>query len=117
MGDSPLVEATQYLHDDVVDLLLKRGADPNRGRKSASWHAPLSAAATVGSMRILRKLMEHRASFKMHDPWGPEEHEHMLRNAFCAEHTEMVEFFYNQGLLDRKCPKHLRGERLLEKWG
>ncbi|KAI0436894.1 ankyrin repeat-containing domain protein [Xylaria telfairii] len=99
-----LIRATRGFHEDIVDLLLKRGANPNDDHMPERFGSALSAAAAVGSMRMIRKLMEYGAKIDVHE----RQQRLMLKKALLVEHTEMVNFFYDQGLLDRKCPAFLR---------
>ncbi|KAH8901685.1 ankyrin [Thozetella sp. PMI_491] len=97
----PLVEAIWNWHEDVVDLLLERGADPdNWGRfKHVS---PLTAAANAGSMSIFRKLLDAGATLDKN--WI-----YTLTNAIRREHTTMVEFLLHKGVASGS-----RGPEILE---
>lgn len=118
-----LIRATRGFHEDIVELLLKRGADPNDHHMPERFGSALSAAAAVGSMRMVRKLMEYGAKIGVHE----RQQRLMLQKALLAEHTEMVNFLYDQGLLDRKCPESIRKRieeeglesmlEVLKKWG
>ncbi|KAI0508433.1 ankyrin repeat-containing domain protein [Xylaria bambusicola] len=118
----PLTFATWGYHEDIVELLLERGMDPNEFNH-INRATPLTAAAGVGSMRMLRKLMERGANCD----GDKRQQMEMLRCALLLEHTEMVNFFYDQGLLGRKCPELIRKRieavglesmmELLKKWG
>ncbi|KAH6718814.1 ankyrin repeat-containing domain protein [Leptodontidium sp. MPI-SDFR-AT-0119] len=98
---NPLIIASRYGHEDVVDLLLQRGADPEYSRLQASG-SPLCAAASGGSMNIVRKLLDHGASLE-HSCWEP------LHIAIRLEHTAMVKLFLDLGdLTDRERERLLR---------
>lgn len=57
---NPLQIAARYCKLDVVDLLLKRGADPNDDTLQFRHH-PLLAAVLGDSVAVVRKLFEHGA--------------------------------------------------------
>ena len=80
---NPLTIASRYCHEDVVDLLLERGADPNY-QELQQRGSPLMAATAGGSMAIVLKLLDHGASVEGVE-W------HLLHNAVRLEHTAMVE--------------------------
>ncbi|KAI0423773.1 ankyrin repeat-containing domain protein [Xylaria sp. FL1042] len=110
-GDiSILTSAVQAYHEDIVDLLLELGANPNKCERDNS---ALYAAAMAGSMRMIRKLMDYGASNDNNE----EQQRGMLCAAVSREHTEMVNFFFDQGFLNRECPEYIRKyaeERKLE---
>ncbi|OTA80573.1 hypothetical protein M434DRAFT_17696 [Hypoxylon sp. CO27-5] len=82
-GKIPLIRAAGHGHEDVVDLLLEHGADPNYNKSSQEGSA-LVAAAGSGSLAIVRKLLDHGASVE-------ENYFHRcLRSAITLEHTAMV---------------------------
>ncbi|GAW18579.1 hypothetical protein ANO14919_080570 [Xylariales sp. No.14919] len=121
LNNYPLIQAARGFHLDVVDTLLRRGANPNNHEWSQLGSA-LSAAATAGSMSIIRKLYEYGAN----NDDDPSDQMKMLRKALLLEHTEMVNFFFERGLLGRQCPESIRKNveeeglesmmQLLEKW-
>ncbi|KAI1828353.1 ankyrin repeat-containing domain protein [Xylaria intraflava] len=127
LNHNPLVLAARRGHLDIVDLLLRRGANPNEHTMSQLGSA-LCGAAACGSMSIIRKLYEYGAG---HSNQGEDENwrdqSKMLRKAVLMEHTEMVDYFFERGVLDRKCPASIRKQaeeeglesmtELLEKWG
>lgn len=59
--ETPLVMAAQKCQEEVVNLLLERGADPSfQAEVSTRWTA-LPIAASSGSLKIVRKLLGHGA--------------------------------------------------------
>ncbi|KAL7626548.1 hypothetical protein AAE478_003320 [Parahypoxylon ruwenzoriense] len=86
----PLINAAGACHEDLVDLLLERGAHPNQGQDQ---HIPrasaLVAAASAGSLSIVRKLLDCGA--------------HVGLTAQCAvetEHVQMLELLLERTTLD-----------------
>lgn len=51
-GRTPLVEAVSLGEEDLVKILLERGADPNT--PSYEWVNPLSACASMGHVKIVK---------------------------------------------------------------
>jgi len=97
---SALVAACYRCHEDVVDLLLERGADPNFGyEKPVGMEVeltPLTIAAASGSLTIVRKLLDHGAHIDV-----PAE-DYMTRLpalywAIAIEHTAMVQLLLERG--------------------
>ena len=85
-----LAHAVRGCHEDVVDLLLERGADPShRGRYRLG--TPLTAAAKAGSVVMLRKLLDAGAKFLKNDSYT-------LRHAIMKEHTAMAELLLSWGI-------------------
>lgn len=85
-----LVEAVHGWHEDVVDLLLERGADPNFQGPFPEFPTPLRAAARAGSMVMLRKLLDAGGKF--------EEEDLSLNYAIMHEHTAMAELLLSRGV-------------------
>lgn len=83
LDHQPLVHAARACHEDVVDLLLDRGADPNHQKLRSCDHA-LTAAVAGGSLSIVRKLLDHGAT-------AVGDGGKTLRNAVLIEHTAMLE--------------------------
>jgi ankyrin repeat protein len=81
---NPLVIAARYWQEDVVDLLLERGIDPHNSDMQQRG-SPLVAAASGGSMAIVRKLLDACGTNVKHDDYWP------LHHAVRLEHTAMVE--------------------------
>jgi len=96
---NPLVEACRRCHEDVVDLLLERGADPNfNGDKDrAQGDIAIVAAARSGSLFVVRKLIDHGAELSRMD-MGVEMGFRALQAAVHLEHTDMVKFLLASGV-------------------
>ncbi|MBE3044417.1 ankyrin repeat domain-containing protein [Candidatus Bathyarchaeota archaeon] len=94
----PLVGAVRGWHEDVVDVLLERGADLNDGRTIA-FGTVLTAAAKAGSMVMLRKLLD--AGAKIKNPCDTE----TLKYAVKLEHTAMVKLLLRMGAGNVKARK------------
>lgn len=90
---SPLTAACAGSQEDVIDLLLERGADPNF--TSNTLMAPISMAAAGGSLSIVRKLLDHGANVNesRNDFW----HLPAIWYAFAREHTSMVRLLLARG--------------------
>ena len=67
---SPLYMAAKYGHKDVVILLLKRGADINKGKGNVYGRTPLHMAAFWGHKGVVRVLLEKGAEVDMKDTFG-----------------------------------------------
>ncbi|KAI0852430.1 ankyrin [Daldinia vernicosa] len=89
---NPLSCAARYWHEDIVDLLLKRGADPNY-QTVQQRGSPLRAAAMSGSMTIVRKLIDSGAK-SIDNDWWP------LFEAIRLEHTAMVRLLLDLNIGD-----------------
>ncbi len=89
VNDNLLVNAAGFFHEDMVDFLLDRGADPNEGEGTKRGSA-LCAAAAAGSLSIVRKLLDRGARV------GGVDYDRAIVYALEREHTAMVEL-----LLDR----------------
>ena len=59
LGDSPLGWATRLGHTELVETLLKRGADPNV--QNFDGDTPLMIAVYEGYLEIARTILEHGA--------------------------------------------------------
>jgi len=96
---NPLVEACRRCHENVVDLLLERGADPNfdGDNDRVGGGNPIVAAARSGSQIIVRKLIDHGAELSRMD-MGIEMGFRALHAAVLLEHTNMVEFLLASGV-------------------
>ncbi|KAI2781573.1 ankyrin [Daldinia loculata] len=89
---NPLSCAARYWHEDMVDLLLKRGADPNY-QTMQQRGSPLRAAAMSGSMTIVRKLI-NSGTKPIDNDWWP------LFEAVRLEHTAMVRLLLDLNIGD-----------------
>lgn len=98
----PLLHAVRSCHEDIVDLLLERGADPNEWG-SCHHGTVLTAAAKAGSLRILQKLVD--AGAKM----GSRRESSTLRYAVELEHTAMVELLLRMGVGGEKERRRIMG--------
>ncbi|KAK0647120.1 hypothetical protein B0T16DRAFT_414719 [Cercophora newfieldiana] len=93
--------AVRGCHEDVVDLLLDRGWTPDRHGQA------LNAAATAGSLTLVKKLISHGAQIDKNQ-FGS--FHHALANAIYLEHTDMVQY-----LLSLQTPTVEFQTKLLEK--
>jgi len=95
--DPPLVEACKGCHEEIVDLLLARGADPNY-RAEVELLRPRKAlpmAAKSGSLAIVRKLLDHGAYVnELRDYPG---NVPAVWYALYLEHTAMVRLLLERG--------------------
>ncbi|KAH8903811.1 ankyrin, partial [Coniochaeta sp. PMI_546] len=85
--DPPLVEACKGGHDEIVDLLLQHGADPNYGAEKMRPHTALPMAASSGSMAIVCKLLDHGAFINELNDHS--ENLPAIWYALAIEHTQM----------------------------
>jgi ankyrin repeat protein len=95
LNRNPLGIASRFCHEDIVDLLLERGADPNNWKMQQRTQ-PLCAAAAGGSIAIVRKLLRYGANDSNYDCWA-------LRSAVRLEHTAMVNLFLELNIGDGIC--------------
>ena len=56
-GSTPLLEAVNGNNNNVVQFLLQRGADPNKGNKTINDSTPLYMAARNGNKRMAKVLL------------------------------------------------------------
>lgn len=106
----PLIEACKKGHEDIVDLLLERGADPNFPYKldpndvelsskeflsdineclRPSYKSSFSMAAKAGSISIAKRLIDHEVDLGL-----PENGMWALHFAVENEDTAMVRFLF-----------------------
>ncbi|OIW26324.1 ankyrin [Coniochaeta ligniaria NRRL 30616] len=93
--DPPLVEACKGGHDEIVDLLLQHGADPNYGADRMWPHTALPMAASSGSLTIVRRLLDHGAC--VNELTENLENLPAIWYAIAIEHTQMVELLLARG--------------------
>ena len=60
-GRRPLPTAVEFSHDDIVTLLLERGASPTWDEPDAARGTSLHKAAARGNLGIVKKLLDHGA--------------------------------------------------------
>ena len=90
---SPLGMAAKYGHKDVVILLLKRGADINKGKGNAYNGTPLHFAANCGRKGVVRVLLEKGAEVDIKDTFG----DTPLSEAADRGHKQVVQLLLNAG--------------------
>ena len=95
--ETALIAAARRCQEEVIDLLLERGADPNHdGLKGMLLeHLAIEMAASTGSLKIVQKLLAHGA----HVHEFPESYFRCppLFWAFATEHTAMIDFLLANG--------------------
>lgn len=89
-GDTPLMLAARGWHEDIVDLLLDRGAKIN-DRSTACVGTVLTAAAKAGSVGMMHRLLGAGARV------DSERDTETLEYAVKLEHTSMVELLLYMG--------------------
>ncbi|KAM6515600.1 hypothetical protein FALCPG4_013819 [Fusarium falciforme] len=93
LGWTSLREAISQAQTDIVRLLLKNGADPNRASRKDDW-SPLKAAEQDGDETMARQLVGSGARVNEHDQelrFSP------LRWAIMYNHTKIVHFLIKHG--------------------
>lgn len=116
--ESPLVMACRGCHNDIVDLLLENGAEPNYATQILNPIFPLHESATAGNLSLARKLLDRGAV--PNRPAG--RHISVLPVlwwAFAREHTDMIKLLLERGAsldggLDDMLGKGWVGESLAE---
>lgn len=109
---NPLREACRRCHEDVVDILLDRGADPHFMGDENIWNGEcaMHVVAASGSLAMLHKLITRGGDLSF-DFWdmGIEMGYYALVSAVRLENTEMVKYLVAAGV-DLK----IYGEAVLE---
>ena len=87
--------SAQSCQEDVVDILLARGADPNLKAEEYSQFTALPLAASAGSLSMVRKLLDHGA-------YPNEKMNALIRlpaiwYAVATEHTAMLHLLESRG--------------------
>jgi ankyrin repeat protein len=92
-----LIAACEACHEDIVDLLLERGADPNVGAEESRWNTALPMAASSGSLTIVRKLVFHGARVNETVDFSSSNRQPAIWWAVAVEHIAMVQFLLENG--------------------
>lgn len=96
-NETALVAAASRCQEEVIDLLLERGADPNYDGKNNMLleHLAIEMAASTGSLKIVQKLLAHGA----HAHEFPKTYFRCppLFWAFATEHTGMINLLLENG--------------------
>jgi hypothetical protein len=92
-----LIAACEACHEDIVDLLLERGADPNVGAEESRWNTALPMAASSGSLTIVRKLVSHGARVNETVDFSSSNRRPAIWWAVVVEHIAMFQFLLENG--------------------
>jgi hypothetical protein len=92
---TPLAAACQGGHEEVVDLLLERGANPNFEAENPRRRTALPKAASSGSLTMVRKLLDHGAH--INEPVDFWERWPAIWWAVAIEHTAMIQLLLERG--------------------
>ncbi|KAK7966201.1 ankyrin [Apiospora aurea] len=90
---SALSWACRHGHEDIVDMLLARGADPNFAEEAHRSGLTLHAAVRGGYVSIVLKLLACGA--RVNGPHGA--HRRTILTAMQMEHTELVRLLIERG--------------------
>ncbi|KAF1976068.1 ankyrin, partial [Bimuria novae-zelandiae CBS 107.79] len=95
----PLAEACRRCHEDVVDLLLDRGADPHfiGDENVVNGDSAMHVVAASGSLAMVHKLIARGGDLFFMD-MGIEMGCHALYSAVLLENTEMVKYLVAAGV-------------------
>lgn len=93
--ETPLAMACRRRHNDLVDLLLDRGADPNFVPEKHFPIYPLHESATAGNFSVARKLLD-RGAIPDRPAGGPGRYP-LLWWAFAREEAGMVRLLLDCG--------------------
>lgn len=92
-GHTPLGLACFFGHDEVVELLLARGANPNTESRNFQRVAPIHSAAASGSTPIVRRLLDAGANPRKEQETGFT----ALHTAAAAGDLEMAALLLERG--------------------
>nr|XP_022298839.1 uncharacterized protein LOC111107780 [Crassostrea virginica] len=88
---APIVLASTYGNSEIVEMLLKKGANPNH--VIAGGKTPLHHACKEGHVNVVRKLLEYKADYTKQDEQG----DTALLFAARYGHTNVVRMLLNIG--------------------
>ncbi|PVH87308.1 ankyrin [Cadophora sp. DSE1049] len=96
--ESPLRMACENGHNDVVDLLLEYGADPNFEAQKSNPAYPLHNSGMAGNLRLTQRLLDAGATINLPQP----ENQYttimpILWWAFAREHTALIRLLIDRG--------------------
>ena len=94
--ESPLVMACRGWHNDIADLLLEHGADPNYAAQKLNPIFPLHESATAGNLSLACKLLD-RGALPNRPAGRPVSRLPVLWWAFAREHMEMIQLLLERG--------------------
>ena len=94
-GETPILCAAIYGHFQIVDLLIKHGADLNIQRKY-DWMTPLMCAAKNGYFDVIQLLIESEAKINMID----KEEKTALYHAIESRNIRIFELLFSKGAYD-----------------
>lgn len=116
LGTQYLKDAVRHCHDDIVDFILDFGIDPvgdcqySNGKdgytKIGSRDNPIAAAASAGSLSLVKKLLDKGARVDQGHIYGWEK---AFCNALTREHLDMARFLLTLRTPSRRWKKRLLG--------